>query len=200
MKKALLSFFKDLLFVVIGAYLGAYASGDFKVDASPYLATGSSIKSYFNKPLTFTLWQLFLWIAISLFLSRLFERFRRKHYRSPIWSEQVGLYSFKEMSEILKHDHVDLPFHEQTPKDRHNLYYLFKDYYSYMRDGVYRSDNTAESDMLIEVLGPLWADYNLVVVEPCINTKRYEYHDIRLYVTGVGQKLYSLMQKAEISK
>ena len=198
MKKQLLSFLKDLSFVVIGAYLGAYASGDLKVDPNAYAGTGSILKAYLNATVTLSAWQLILYIVIYLLISMSIKHFRKKQFSSPIWSEQVGRYSFRELSELLKHEDVNLPFQEQIPKERHNLYHLFQDYYSYMRRGVYCSDNQPESDMLIELLGPRWADYNLLVVEPYINAKRYEYHDTRLYLTTIGEKLYSLMQRSEV--
>jgi hypothetical protein len=142
---------------------------------------------------------LFLSVIAFYFIVKTFIKLFKKK-KDPIWDEQMGNYTFKELYNIL----IAETFPIRTvgmklsgmdaPSD--NLLILFKVYYIYLNKGVDFDTNINDWGYLYNVLAPKLLGYGLVdAYQKPINNLPDE-TEVAYKTSDLGHKFYAYLEKA----
>ncbi|MGB4850423.1 MAG: hypothetical protein WBP41_21025 [Saprospiraceae bacterium] len=143
---------------------------------------------------------LYLLICVLLYLIYLIAK-EAKQIENPIWKEQVGNYTFKELYTILATKDLPVPTigmkYSNVQPPNHNIIELFLHSTIYLNRGISLDDDINDGGYLHGVLAPYLAGFGLVIATPTtirstnVPTTKYQMSD-------VGHKFYSLLERLQL--
>ena len=163
--------------------------------------SGYNIKDIYNfiiNGLTFRI-PIYFFLSITglYFLTKLIVKLFRKK-ADPIWDEQIGNYSFKELYEILLNQNYEVGTNgmgysgRKPPKD--NLLTLFHNYSPLLNRGIDLDDNIDDGGYLYGILAPKLVGYGLVKKLESKNLE-IDVMDLKYETSENGHKFFALLEK-----
>ena len=135
-------------------------------------------------------------VGLYFLVKLLIKLFKKKS--DPIWDEQVGNYTFKELYNILSNQNyevgtVGMGYSGRRPP-KEDLLTLFHTYSPILNRGINLDDNLEDGGYLYGILAPKLVGYGLVNK---IETKNLQIDvmDIKYETSETGHKFFALLEK-----
>lgn len=161
--------------------------------------TWAEIYDFVLKVLAFKLHIYIFLSAIGLYFTvkLCIKLFRKK--KDPLWDEQIGNYTFKELYNIL----ITQTFPVATngmqmsgmPAPTDDLLMLFRVYYTYLNKGVDFDDNIQDGSYLYSVLAPKLLGYGLVEAYQKPLNDLPDRSEVAYKTSGLGHKFHASLDK-----
>lgn len=142
---------------------------------------------------------LFLSIIALYFIFKVCIRLFRKR-KDPLWDEQIGNYTFKELHNILFTETFPVTTMRMQmsgmPAPTDNLLFLFRMYYSYLNKGIDFDDNIDDGGYLYSVLAPKFVGYGLVEAYQKPLNDLPDRTEVAYKTSELGHKFHASIDKA----
>lgn len=140
-------------------------------------------------------------IGIILLTIALIKILRNK--KDPIWDEQIGNYTFKELYIILQNQNLimknELMRYTGREAPTEDLLILFRTYSAFLNKGITLEDNLGDGGYGYSSLAPWLVNYGIVEAIEKKN-RQLDEMDIVYKTTVLGHKFFSLIEKVIHSK
>ena len=141
---------------------------------------------------------LFLSVIALYFIVRLCIKLFRKR-KDPLWDEQMGNYTFKEMYNILLTETFPVTTMRMQmsgmPAPTDNLLMLFRIYYTYLNKGVDFDDHIDDGGYLYSVLAPRLVGYGLVEAYQKQLNDLPDQTEVAYKTSELGHKFHASLEK-----
>jgi hypothetical protein len=146
---------------------------------------------------------LFLSIIAFYFIVKLCIRLFRKR-KDPLWDEQMGNYTFKELHNILLTETFPVTTMRMQmsgmPAPTDDLLMLFRIYYTYLNKGVDFDDNIDDGSYLYSVLAPRLVGFGLVDAYQKPLNNLPERTEVAYKTSELGHKLHASLDKVILAE
>ncbi len=140
---------------------------------------------------------LFLSVIGLYFIVKLFKK-----RKDPLWDEQIGNYTFKDLYNIL----LTETFPVKTvgmqmsgmPAPTDSLLFLFRIYYTYLNKGIDFEDNINDGSYLYSVLAPRLVGYGLVEVYQKPLSDLPDQMETAYKTSELGHKFHASLEKVRL--